>query len=166
MIVYRDRLKTLISNTPGASGDFVISTAPSGYITFGSGDNALTFDVVIIEGFNWEIRKDCTYTHSGTTLSRGTLASSSTGLSISFTSAAIIAVTQISDRTIPFTINSLLTNDVLLYNGTNWVNSPLALIPTQTGHADQFLKTDGSTLSWSTVSSSVNLVSYSLYGGF
>jgi hypothetical protein len=90
---YRNRLVSTISNTPGAAGALTISTAQSGYRTFVSGDNGLTFDVVIVDGTAWEVRTDCTYTSAGTSLSRGTLADSSTGGAITLTSAAVVTVT-------------------------------------------------------------------------
>lgn len=89
---HRNRLKTTISAVASAGlGDFTISAASSGYRTFVSGDNALTFDCLITEGTAWEVRTGCTYTHSGTTLSRGTLEDSSTGSAITFTTAAVIS---------------------------------------------------------------------------
>lgn len=92
-ITHKNRLRTTISNTPGASGALTISTASSGYRTFATGDDGLTFDVVITDGTAWEVRTDCTYTHSGTSLSRGTLEDSSTGSAITLTSAAVVTVT-------------------------------------------------------------------------
>jgi len=92
MSEHRNRLKTTISAVASAGlGDFTISTTSSGYRTFVSGDNALTFDCLITEGTTWEVRTGCTYTHSGTTLSRGTLEDSSTGSAITFTAAAIVS---------------------------------------------------------------------------
>lgn len=92
MSSHRNRLKTTISAVASSGlGDFTISAASSGYRTFVSGDNALTFDCLITEGTTWEVRTGCTYTHSGTTLSRGTLEDSSTGSAITFTTAAIVS---------------------------------------------------------------------------
>lgn len=95
-----DLLVTTISNTPSITGNFTISaaatrasSAPSN-VTFGASHDGLTFKARIHEPSTgaWELRKGCTYTHSGTTLSRGTLEASSTGSAIDFTSAAIVAV--------------------------------------------------------------------------
>jgi len=86
---HRNRLLTTISNTPGTSGALTVSAASVGYRTFASGDDGLSFDVSIVDGADWEIRTGCIYTHSGTTLSRGTLADSSTGAAISLTSSAL-----------------------------------------------------------------------------
>jgi hypothetical protein len=89
---HRNRLKTTISAVASAGlGNFTVSAASSGFRTFVSGDNALTFDCLITEGATWEVRTGCTYTHSGATLSRGTLEDSSTGSAIAFTTAAIVS---------------------------------------------------------------------------
>lgn len=89
----RNRLKTTVSAVASSGlGAFTISTASSGYRTFVSGDDGLTFDgVLITEGTAWEVRDGCVYTHSGTSLSRGTLMDSSTGSAIAFTSAAVVS---------------------------------------------------------------------------
>lgn len=89
---HKNFLKTTISAVASAGlGAFTISTASSGYRTFGSGDDGKTFDgVTIKEGTAWEVRDGCVYTHSGTSLSRGTLQDSSTGSAIAFTSAAVV----------------------------------------------------------------------------
>ncbi len=91
---HRNRLVTAISNTPGASGALTIAAAASGYRTFGAGDNGLSFDVSIVDGTSWEIRTGCVYTHSGTSLARGTLEDSSTGSAITLTSSAVVTVTM------------------------------------------------------------------------
>lgn len=89
---HKNFLKTTISAVASSGlGAFTISTASSGYRTFGSGDDGKTFDgVTIKEGTSWEVRDGCVYTHSGTSLSRGTLMDSSTGSAITFTSAAVV----------------------------------------------------------------------------
>jgi hypothetical protein len=93
MSIHRNRLVTAISNTPGTGGALTIAAASPGYRTFAAGDNGLLFDVVIVDGTAWEVRTDCTYTHSGTSLSRGTREDSSTGADVSLTSAAIVTAT-------------------------------------------------------------------------
>lgn len=89
----RNRLKTTVSAVASSGlGAFTISTASSGYRSFVAGDDGLTFDgVLITEGTTWEVRDGCVYTHSGTSLSRGTLMDSSTGSAIAFTSAAVLS---------------------------------------------------------------------------
>ena len=85
-----NRLKCGISNTPGSAGNFIVSSGASGFRTFTAADDGQTFDVTITEVTTWELRTGCVYTHSTTTLTRGTLADSSTGSAISFSSAAIV----------------------------------------------------------------------------
>lgn len=89
---HKNFLKTTISAVASAGlGAFTISTASSGHRTFGAGDDGKTFDgITISEGTDWEVCDGCVYTHSGTSLSRGTLQDSSTGSAITFTSAAIV----------------------------------------------------------------------------
>lgn len=96
MTTYRNRLVTAISNSPGAAGALTIAAAASGYRTFGAGDDGLSFDVSIVDDTAWEIRTGCIYTNSGTSLSRGTLADSSTGSAIALTSSAVVTVTAVA----------------------------------------------------------------------
>ena len=94
-MAYRNRLVTTISAVAAAGlGAFTVGPAQSGYVTFSAGDDGLAFDVSVVEGTAWEVRTGCVYTHSGTTLSRGTLESSSTGSAIAFTAAAVLTVTM------------------------------------------------------------------------
>jgi hypothetical protein len=48
--------------------------------------------VIITEGNTWEVRKDCIYTQNNLTLTRGTLVASSSGGTITFSGACIVAV--------------------------------------------------------------------------
>jgi hypothetical protein len=90
---YKDRLVTTVSAVASAgAGAFTISTASSSYQTFGAGDDGLTFEVTALEGTAWEVFEG-TYTHSGTSLSRGTLIASSTGSRVTFTTAAVLTAT-------------------------------------------------------------------------
>lgn len=92
MSTHANRVQMTVSGTPG-TGTITLGSASSGYRTFASayGGNA-TVDVLITDGSAWEVARNCTYTNSGTTLSRGTLESSSTGSAISLTSAAVVSV--------------------------------------------------------------------------
>lgn len=92
MATHANRVQMTVSGTPG-TGTITLGSASSGYRTFASayGANA-TVDVLIVDGTAWEVARGCTYTNSGTTLSRGTLESSSTGSAVAFTSAAIVSV--------------------------------------------------------------------------
>lgn len=91
---YKNRLVCTVSAVAlSGLGAFTVSTASSGYVTFAAGDDAKVFDILAVEGTAWEVRTGCTYTHSGTSLSRGTLENSSTGSAIAFTTAAVLTAT-------------------------------------------------------------------------
>lgn len=88
-----NRLKCGISNAPGAAGDLTIGSAASGYRTFDATHDGLSFDCLFLDGTAWEVRTGCVYTHSGASLSRGTLEDSSTGSAISLSSSSAVVVT-------------------------------------------------------------------------
>lgn len=94
----KNRVGNAVTGTPG-TGTITLGSAESGYQSFSTayGANA-NVDILIEEGPSWEIARDCTYTHSGTTLTRGTLESSSTGAAVSFTSAAKVYVIETANR--------------------------------------------------------------------
>ncbi|MBP6676784.1 MAG: hypothetical protein KAY54_03670 [Burkholderiaceae bacterium] len=94
MSTHANRVKmTVTSVASSGTGDITLNAASTGYRSFATayGANA-TVDILITEGTAWEIARNCTYTHSGTTVSRGTLESSSTGSAVVFTSAAVVSV--------------------------------------------------------------------------
>jgi hypothetical protein len=95
---HKNRVKMTVSGTPG-TGTITLGSASSGYQSFATayGGNA-TVDILIVEGTAWEVCRDCTYTNSGTTVTRGTLEASSTGSAVSFTSAAVVSVIATADR--------------------------------------------------------------------
>lgn len=80
------------------TGTMTLGAAESGYAAFAAGDNGKSFDIVIIDGTAWEVARECLYTHSGTTLTRGTLESSSTGSAISLSGSAKVYVTNTAER--------------------------------------------------------------------
>lgn len=90
-----DMLKCAVSGTPG-TGTITVSTASSGFRTFGAADDGKYFSCTFNDGTDWETADQCLYTHSGTTLTRGTFVASSTGSALSLTSAAIVTVGPIS----------------------------------------------------------------------
>ncbi len=97
MSTHANRVQMTVSGTPG-TGTITLNAATTGYRSFASayGGNA-TVDVLIVDGTAWEVARDCTYTNSGTTLTRGTLESSSTGSAISLTSSAVVSVIPTAD---------------------------------------------------------------------
>lgn len=123
-MAYRNRLVTTISAVAAAGlGAFTVGPAQSGYATFSAGDSGLTFDVSVVEGTAWEVRTGCVYAHSGTTLSRGTLESSSTGSAIAFTAAAVLTVTMAASTgdAIKALVSGAWTISQLLANGTIYI---------------------------------------------
>lgn len=97
MSEHRNNVANAVSGTPG-TGTITLASAVSGSQSFSTayGANA-TVDVFITDGTAWEVARNCTYTHSGTTLTRGTLEASSTGSAISLTSAAVVRVAASAD---------------------------------------------------------------------
>lgn len=87
---------------PGTS-TVTVSTAVAGFRTFAQGYNSADATVagVRIEDASdatiWEICENCAYTHSGTTLSRGTRKDSSTGGAVNFTGAVVVSVIATAD---------------------------------------------------------------------
>lgn len=98
MPAHRNRVQMTVTGTPG-TGTITLNAASSGYQTFATayGGNA-TVDILIVDGAAWEVARNCTYTHAGTTLTRGTREESSTGSAISLTSAAVVSVIATADR--------------------------------------------------------------------
>ena len=98
MTTFINRLSCTVGNAPGVSGDLItVGAAASGRRTFGAGHDGALVDVTITDGVNWEVRKNCIYTHATATLTRGTLLDSSSGGAIALTAAAIITVTPHAD---------------------------------------------------------------------
>lgn len=95
--IYRNRVRCTISNTPGAAGALTLSSAYSGYRSLGATDDGKSFDCTFEDGTTWEVRTGCVYTHSTLSLSRGTLADSSTGAAIALTSSTIVMVAAHAD---------------------------------------------------------------------
>ena len=75
------------------TGTITLGSASSGFQSFADayGANA-TVDVLITDGTAWEVARNCTYTHSGTTLNRGTLEDSSTGSALNLSGSATVSV--------------------------------------------------------------------------
>lgn len=146
---FKNRIQQNVSGTPG-TGTITLGTAVNGMLGFVAGDNSLQFDILITDGSNWELAGECTYTHSSTTITRGTFLSSSTGSALDLTSSANVSVVLLAERAIPFYITTPTTGQVLaLDNNGKWVNTnQINELPDQTGHASQYLQTDGSIVDW------------------
>lgn len=95
---YKNRVGNLVSGTPG-TGTITLSAADAAHQSFSTAYGAdANVDILIEDGTAWEIARDCTYTHSGTTVTRGTLEASSTGSALSLTSAAKVYVIDSAAR--------------------------------------------------------------------
>jgi hypothetical protein len=93
MSLHKNRVKMTVAGTYG-TGTVTLGSASTAYQSFASayGANA-TVDVLYTDASNaWGIERDCAYTHSVTTLGRGTYEASSTGGNLSLTSAAVVSV--------------------------------------------------------------------------
>ncbi len=93
---YKNRVG--VASATAGTGTQTLGATESGYQGFAAGDDGKYFDVVIEDGTAWEVARDCLYTHSGTTLSRGTLEASSTGSALSLTGSQKIYVTETAER--------------------------------------------------------------------
>jgi hypothetical protein len=94
MSTHANMVKMTVTSVASAGvGTITLNAASSGYQSLGTayGGNA-TVDILITEGTAWEVARNCAYTHSGTTVTRGTLEDSSTGSAVAFTSAAVVSV--------------------------------------------------------------------------
>ena len=90
-----------VSGTPGTETITLGAALSGGYQTAATayGANA-NIDIRIEEGDTWEVCRDCTYTHIGTTVTRGTLEDGSSGAStrVAFTTAARVYVVESAVR--------------------------------------------------------------------
>lgn len=94
----KNRVGNAVTGTPG-TGTITLASALTGYQSFAAAYAAdASVDVLVEDGDAWEIARDCTYTHTGTTLSRGTLEASSAGSALSLTSAAKCYVIETAAR--------------------------------------------------------------------
>ena len=94
----KNRVGAAVTGTPG-TGTVTLAAAEPGYQSFATAYAAnANIDILIEEGNAWEIARDCTYTNTGTTVTRGTLEASSTGSAVSFTSAAKVYVIESATR--------------------------------------------------------------------
>ena len=97
MSLHKNRVK-MTSATTG-TGTLTLAAASSGYQSFATAYGAdATVDILITEGTAWEVARDCAYTNSGATVSRGTLEASSTGSAVSFGGTQVVSVIATAER--------------------------------------------------------------------
>jgi len=117
MSLHRNRVQMTVTGTPG-TGTITLNAATSGYQSFASAYGAdATVDILITEGNNWEVCRNCAYTNGTPQVDRGTLEGSSAGPTtrVSFGSGAIVSV-----------IATAAT-------GNNWGLNEISAIPTTAG---------------------------------
>ena len=94
MSLHRNRVQMTVTGAPG-TGAITLNAATTGYQSFSSAYGAdATVDILIIEGNNWEVCRNCAYTNGTPQVDRGTLEGSSAGPTtrVSFGSGAIVSV--------------------------------------------------------------------------
>lgn len=81
------------------TGTITLGSAESGYQSFSTAYGAdANVDILIEDGTSWEIARDCAYSHSGGTVTRGTLESSSTGSVLTLSGSAKVYVVESAYR--------------------------------------------------------------------
>jgi hypothetical protein len=99
MSTHANMVKMTVTSVGADPYTITLNAASSGFQSFADayGANA-TVDILITQGTVWEVARDCTYTHSGTTVTRGTFEDSSTGSRITtFDNTAVVSVVYTAD---------------------------------------------------------------------
>jgi len=136
-VSYKNLAWFTIGNTPSTSGNFTVGSAvDSLHVTLGASDDGLSFSARIFEtGVGSEVRTGCTYTHGTTTLTRGTLESSTSGSALSFTSAAqvqILGATAVSAASVELPLIAGPNANTSLQAGRSYVVDAASLTATRT----------------------------------
>lgn len=92
MYNHPENVQQAVANTPGVAGDLVLGAALTGYAALAAGDDGKSHVISVRAGAAWEVRRDCVYDHATTTLTRGTLVSSSTGAAIDLPAGATLKI--------------------------------------------------------------------------
>jgi hypothetical protein len=93
MSLHANRVQMTVTSVDGVTGELTLGSATTGYQSFSSAYGAdATVDILITETTNWEVARNCAYDHTNSEVGRGTLEASSSGVAVSFTSAAIVSV--------------------------------------------------------------------------
>jgi hypothetical protein len=93
MSLHRNRVQMTVSSVDGVTGELTLGSATTAYQSFSSAYGAdATVDILITQGNNWEVDRNCSYDNTNGKVTRGTFEASSSGLAVSFTSAAIVSV--------------------------------------------------------------------------
>lgn len=92
MYSHPERIRQGLTAAPGVAGDLALGPARVGYAALGAAHDGKTFVVTLLAGVDWEVRRDCVYTHATATLTRGTLVVSSTGSAVDLPITTIMRV--------------------------------------------------------------------------
>lgn len=140
---YPERIKQALTASPGASGNLALGAAVPKYKALAAAHDGASFEsVTISEGSSWEVRTGGVYDHDTLTLTRGTLADSSTGSAIAFTAAAKLSIgpSGVSMAARQARLNALEGTQTLFY-------ANLAAFP-DTGSADHHYVAKDTGLVW------------------
>jgi hypothetical protein len=94
MSLHRNRVQMTVTSVDGVTGELTLGSATTGYQSFSSayGANA-TVDILITEGTDWEVDRNCSYNHANGLVDRGTIeASSSGGSTVTFTTPTVSVI--------------------------------------------------------------------------
>jgi len=95
-MTYRNRIGQVTATTGTGAitlGAAITDSTNGDLQALGAGDDGDTFDILIIDGGDWEVAVDCAYTHGTTSITRGTLEESSTGSALDLSGNAKVYVT-------------------------------------------------------------------------
>jgi hypothetical protein len=123
MSLHKNRVQMTVTSVDGVTGELTLGSATTGYQSFSSAYGAdATVDILITEGNNWEVDRNCAYDHTNGLVDRGTFEASSSGSAVSFTSAAIVSVIATAETGNLWTRTSELSGFSAYGDGTNTQN--------------------------------------------
>ena len=106
MSLPKNRVGMGVASAPG-TGTITLGSPLVGMQSFATAYAAdATVDILIVDGNAWEVNRDCTYTNSGTTLTRGTREDSSSGGVLTLSGSAVVYVTHTAARTVAWVTDS------------------------------------------------------------